>query len=321
MNRTSPTRARPAVAAARPLRRRGLAPLELVLALPILLFVTALIVGIGAAACWKVRAQQVARNVGMRERWGRGYEPFGFASIEEWWPEQAHASLADVDTLPQLDLPGLRQPVMRGPLGPIDVRPRFDPAPHAREGRAQLRRSPPLLSSLTTYEYDVRNAHLERTWQYRYMGMSSSVARRIPVIYDLPDGSGEAAYNRAVNDMLSSPQRGAWAVLDRDDELAAWYGRYINLYPYLSGFCSLDVDAVRRDQVQPLIYRIQGKHPPRRVTGTPQRIAQTFLARFQAELNAMQQPDAIPNPARESQLEAWIAELEAFLPTADDAAL
>lgn len=302
-------------------RRRGLAPLELVLSLPVLLFVTALIVAVGSAACWKVRAHEVARNVGMRERWGRGYGPFGFAQVEEWWPRRAQHGAGDVDTLPELDLGGLQHPVMRGPLGPIGVRPLFDPQPHVREGRAQLERSPPVLRSLPDYEFDVRHAYLERTWQYRYMGLSSTNSRRIPVIYDLPDGSGEADFYRAIDDMLTTPQRPAWGVLDRDEELAAWYGSYRNLYPYLRGFCSLDVDEVRRNQVQRLIYRIQGKHRPGRVTGTPERIARVFLNRFRAELDYLQQPDAIANPAREAQLQQWIDELEAFLPTADSAAL
>ena len=43
-------------------RRRGLAPLELVLAIPLLLFVVALSVIFGAVACWKVRGEVVARD-------------------------------------------------------------------------------------------------------------------------------------------------------------------------------------------------------------------------------------------------------------------
>ena len=49
--------------------RRGLAPLELVLALPILLFVMALIVCYGTISAWKVREHSVARLAAWETGW------------------------------------------------------------------------------------------------------------------------------------------------------------------------------------------------------------------------------------------------------------
>lgn len=52
-------------------RRRGLSTLEMVLSLPILLFVMALMINYGTVACWKVRALSVARNAVWSTRWPR----------------------------------------------------------------------------------------------------------------------------------------------------------------------------------------------------------------------------------------------------------
>ncbi len=54
-----------------PVRRRGLAMLELVLALPILLFIMALIYNYGVVAAWKVRENSVARLAVWQTRWPR----------------------------------------------------------------------------------------------------------------------------------------------------------------------------------------------------------------------------------------------------------
>ena len=51
--------------------RRGLAPLELVLCLPVLLFVLALIVDAGSKSCWKMRGLVAARDAAWRSRYGR----------------------------------------------------------------------------------------------------------------------------------------------------------------------------------------------------------------------------------------------------------
>ena len=59
-------------------RRAGLAPVELVMALPILIMVLAVVVLMGQAACWKLRTEGVARYAGERElppRIGDGLRP------------------------------------------------------------------------------------------------------------------------------------------------------------------------------------------------------------------------------------------------------
>ncbi|MBI2480878.1 MAG: pilus assembly protein [Planctomycetia bacterium] len=54
-----------------PRRRRGLAPLEFVLWLPVLLFVMALMVNYGTIATWRVRSEIVSQHAAWRTRWPR----------------------------------------------------------------------------------------------------------------------------------------------------------------------------------------------------------------------------------------------------------
>ena len=52
-------------------RARALAPLEMVLSLPILLFIMAVIINFGTLASWKVRGLSAARHAVWSSRWPR----------------------------------------------------------------------------------------------------------------------------------------------------------------------------------------------------------------------------------------------------------
>src|SRR5688572_22827853 len=94
-------------------RRRGLAPLELVLAIPILLFVVGLSVIFGAVACWRMRGQLAARDAvwsTRHPRWGTGVpEPIEWAppAVRRW---RAGGNIA------ALEHQAFQHPVIRGPL-------------------------------------------------------------------------------------------------------------------------------------------------------------------------------------------------------------
>lgn len=293
-------------------QRRGLAPLELVLSLPVLLFAMALIVGIGAAACWKVRTQVTARHRAWSDRWPR---TVNWIQRPNEWPQSATWESRATPALTTIDLPALQSPVVRGPLdGGIRVDDTLlDPSLNVSQGHSHIERLPPLMPGLGKYKLDVNHDILNSRWQFRQMGFGSNVQRRLPKIYDLPDGQGEAAYRRAYQAILSAPERNAWAVLDRDTELAQFYGSYTDFHPRLNDFCGLDVMQIRQTSVQRLIDRIQGKPPPRRVSSLPERMTQTFLRRYRDELALLTLPDAPPNPARIAELEALIALLQDYL--------
>ena len=82
---------------ARRRRRPGLAPLELVIALPVLLFVTAAIINLGNAALWRVRGEVVSRDVVWRSRRPRSGI---WESPPPTWPDDAVARVQDA---PQID--------------------------------------------------------------------------------------------------------------------------------------------------------------------------------------------------------------------------
>ena len=92
--------------------RRGLAPLELVLALPILLAVVALIVNYGIVATWKVRGLTAARQQLWSNRWPR---TGNLQPTLAYWQTTGAAQSYGTGRLPELDDPRVKQPVVRGP--------------------------------------------------------------------------------------------------------------------------------------------------------------------------------------------------------------
>src|SRR5690606_19892736 len=125
--------------------RRGLAPLELVLALPLLLAVMALVVVYGNAAFWKVRGLSVARNAAWSNRWPR--TGFDEPAPNPWTPgNYSRRAGNDIDVL---DDPMLQHPVVRGPLGNFNVRSRLlDPSRGVIEGHAEAKIQPAMMPSL-----------------------------------------------------------------------------------------------------------------------------------------------------------------------------
>ncbi|HEX5103505.1 MAG TPA: hypothetical protein VFV87_06820, partial [Pirellulaceae bacterium] len=232
----------------RRIRRRGLAPLELVLAIPLLLFVLALSVIFGTVACWRVRGQSVARDAIWSHRWPRT-EPWGVdhdpRPLE--WPSPAVINNNAGPPLGSLDHGAFQHPVIRGPLpGNIVVNDRlFDPTLGLRRGHAEIVRTPPMLGTLGDYRLDLEHQLFDGKWQFRQMGVGSNTNRRIPVIYpnllDLPQTGGlKAQYQQAIQAIVSSPLKPDLAVLDRDAEIYAWYGYYPDFHPRFQRFCSLD---------------------------------------------------------------------------------
>jgi hypothetical protein len=237
-------------------QRRGLAPLEFVLALPVLLFVMALFINAGTSAAWKVRAQGAARDAIWRTRWPR--EESVPKPQPASWPQSADLDRTTVATVRQLDDPNLDLPVARGEvIGNARVnRDLLDPTVGGVRGEASIERERPLLPDIGgNMEYDLDHPLIDGAWTYdktnlssdnpapyRYedhfayeenwgqwyenlkMTINGNNLRRMRVIYDFGEVqiTGWSEYERAVNETVQAVQ--TTNVLPLSYWLTAWEG-------------------------------------------------------------------------------------------------
>lgn len=306
----------------RSIERRGLAPLELVLALPILLAVLALVVNYGIVATWKVRALTVARH----ELWShRTFRTGNHQPASLYWQasgaERSHGGgkLAELDdeALHEFDrvargtLPATRVKY-QDPDGLPDL---FDPGRGFARGRAALSRRMPLWGKWQSYNLATDTRLIQDLWQFRsgYMswwddfwenGLYDNDSLRIPVIYRLQQADPELAarYVDIVNEILHADVQEAlrpmWADLDDiefRDHFAAWGGlRYNNFNPRFPASCGLDDEATRTAR-DILCKQIRGD--PDGTTSQPYRMAREYYRMYlaienlaNAELTAEEPP-------------------------------
>jgi len=275
--------------------RPGLAPLELVLALPLLLMLMALMVDFAVTGAWKIRAAVVARDEAWSNRTGysnqQGYiwPRNGATAWPVNWPNfGASRGYQNGNAVNALYNASIDQPVVRGPmLGTTQVnRGLFDPTSGLEIGYSNLQRIQPLLAAaLPNVQFNLQYPLLDNPWQYQEMGLGSNQQRRVPVIYTFPSATAglEQAYLSSVGQLVFSPIQSALITLDQDPEIYAFYGSYQNFYPQLQGFCNLNVQSIRENQVQRLIYRIQGRQKPH-VAGVPETMARFFMQMYQQEM-------------------------------------
>jgi hypothetical protein len=282
------------------------------MAIPLLMFALALSVIIGAVACWKVRAQVVARDAIFGRRWPRN-EPVD-PLAPEWRVANAVRSTLQGPQVAELDHPVFQNPLIRGPWPGIPVDSEMlDHKNHERVGNATLIRSPAALGKLGKYSLNVETPLLDGKWQYWQLGYTSNYARRLRRLYDLlnlPATQGwKDRYSRAAQNTAAAYAEPAGFVLDRDDEFAEWYGRSPDFHPRLPLFCTTDADFVRERYVEP--------HIPRIDRGVPIRLATSFLRMYRAQLRQLElTPQLDPRQAAKMHdLKQKIEILERFLDT------
>ena len=275
--------------------RAGLAPLELVLALPLLLMVMALMVVFGNATYWKVRGLNVARQAAWSQRWPRNGQ---FEVPPRSWPEPGNLQSNADQAYADLDPPALQHAVVRGPLpNGFNVRDELlDFSRGAEKGEAEITRTPAMLPKLGDFRFELSHPLLDDKFQYPQMGLPGNVTRRIPRIYELPkaNASLSMAYSQAVSAVVNAPFQSALKTLDRDEELNDHFGHYFDFHPRVGGFCNTEVESIRDNQIERLADRIQGRSGPPRVSGVPRTMTNTFLRMYREQLAALQaQIDAL----------------------------
>lgn len=243
--------------------RRGLAPLEFVLWLPILLGVMAMMVNLGTMTGWRLRGEIVARDATWRARFPRdaANEPRPENHV---WPQPAVIDLvggAPRDQISQLDDPEIDHPVVRGPLpNGFVVEQVLNPATGGQHGVSSINRSFPLMSKLGRYQSgNIEQMHLERRWQASEMRIPN-VYRRTVVLYQFPKPSAslKQTFDQASNRIHKFP-REPFYVLYQDDDYIKYTGGAPDFRPRISpNMCETDPDLVEQTKVEPLIGQIAG---------------------------------------------------------------
>lgn len=300
--------------------------LEMVLALPVLLFLLALLVNYGTVAAWKVRALTVSREMAWSTRWPRS----GTTNPRpHYWPTTASVGVNGPGDVAELDVAAVNYPVVRGPnlMGTLVDGELLDPGRGLREGTADITREYPLLPSLGPYRKSATNELLDDAWPYPRMGLHRNRLRRLPVIYELaraPEGYA-SAYIQAAKAILYAPFRQALAPLDRDNEFRTYSllwgdGSAPDFHPHLHGFCTLDTSTVA-EHVTTLVDAERQGGCGTSVSNVPRCMAEAFIGLYQRVIAYYQsQPQVTPAMQAEiAQLQQRIAVLQQFLQTLDQA--
>jgi hypothetical protein len=301
--------------------RHGLAPLELVLALPLLLFMMALMVNFGVIAAWKVRGSSVARFEVLRERHERsGYV---YPRDASWWPTAAtygHGADGNVSIDTTVDASTLG--------GGITVNTSLlDVAQGLMRGHASLNRSYPMLGGMGTFDVSAQTYLVDDKLQFHEVGLASNSARRSRVLYKgWSDGSSEACTEQ-MNSYISAAESlyydfyatggqytTSLAPLWHDPDFLAYQGSAPDFHPALQSFCTLDtsvVDALEQD----LIDRIQGSDDGGS-GGVAEHMTQAFISLYQEEMqNYQSQIDSAASGVDTSSWKQNVADLQKEIST------
>lgn len=168
--------------------RAGLAPLELVLVLPLLAMMAALLMFVAFAGVWKQRAHLAAREAAWQSIWPRT------DSVErppEWGRRDVTLRTQIGPLIGNVD-PWEDHPLFRGPRTmtqtPLDVDSRyFDGSAGIILGQSQSEIRSPLWPQLrVTYRFQRDQLLMAREgWQYESMGLSSAGTRRSVALFQL----------------------------------------------------------------------------------------------------------------------------------------
>lgn len=322
-------------------RRSGLAPLELVLALPLMLFVMALIINIGTVAAWKVREQGAARYASSRTKHLRS----GDANPSPpRWPQSPRlrggsgADLSDVaplwHSLPDFPFHDMRV----RPNGSIrvndDFEKYFDIDHGVHDGRAPLVRQLPLLKNLLPkdgrYRFNIPQNVLDDTWEFHQMGYNHNRDRRARLLYEI-EPSAWRNVSRLKDrldyqkEQLTHPSNWPPPItpehlkpLDNDGELG-WLGRVTPMLPKVppdfyaevsgnvQGLCLADSAQLRRHpEYEAFLERIQS---------LPGRVGERFRSYYQERIDFLRSQNPLPPGALQEiqQLQQRIADINQFL--------
>ncbi len=274
-------------------KRCALAPLELVLWLPVLLMVMALIVNYSNITSWRLRGEVVARDAVWRSRWPRSgsNEPRPPTSV---WPASAGMGVQGDAQIGALNHPNIEHPVVRGPVLQLGepprqfvVRPVLDQGVGAVIGTSNITRPYDLLATMGSYRSGrIADRMLTRQWQNAQMEFSNNYRRSL-VLYELPqtDPNLPEAYVRSILDLLRIPHYAALSVLERDEDWRIYHGGYPHFYPRIApNYGETDPAIVYDRSVRPKVDRIDpdGQVVLGEISLLPRRMTNAYLGMYEA---------------------------------------
>ncbi len=310
--------------------RAGLAPLELTLSLPIMLFVMGLMIIVGTTASWKIRAVTNSRQAVWRTIDPRDGDDDPHS---RGWPTNARMDSEEGST-PIDDDPYDTHEVVRGqplsaPSGEqLQVRESlFDMQAGLTNGVTELERPFPVMGNMPPRQIHLYREHplLSGDWQFREMELRSNAQRRILFLYPADYGRSLSQYvqryHEAALAIVQNPLNPILETLDNDDELrnpvpsgltySPPYGigrtpdyhvperspRGLILNP--DRVCSTSRDELSQTVIGPLV---------RETRRVPDRLARDFLRMYRGHLAHIDRLMAIyENPQTPPQTRAQIA--------------
>ena len=251
-----------------PHSRRGLAPLEFVLTLPILVMMMALMIDFGVAGAWKIRTQTNARYAGWRTLTARTGQ---FNATPPYWPASANLSaqtgtpLPDVnqqwDSMQDLLCPCTRGQQLTAPnaVAAINVPGRLEMDDDVIRGHADLERNLPLFRGALPatggkFRFSINQDLFDNHWQYNTLGIPYNDYPRSRVWWDI-ELADLAALDPAIDSnkqlldqnlqlLQANPKQADLYPLDNDDEFLRYSGNPPEFYPRLGRLCMSDPNAL-----------------------------------------------------------------------------
>ncbi|MGO8750115.1 MAG: hypothetical protein ACLQNE_29570 [Thermoguttaceae bacterium] len=301
--------------------RRGLSALEMVLSLPMLLFVMALMINYGTVASWKVRGDVTSRYAVWASRPPRTGLQFPQSAS---WPPPATLGAGGAADDSAMDDPRVDLPIARGLTlldGTAVNSNLLDPALGFRAGTSSIQRAYPLMPKLGSYTLGSQANMLDDAWQYWQFGLWTNQDRRIPVIYILaqaPAGDSQA-YVQAVmaiyNTFYGNPNPLSTGLLPLYKDVVwhgfhlqfpRWIGDSPDFEPQLPGFCSMDPTQVQ-PAVASFIQSIEGGPGQHSVAWT---MTNAFIGMYQDVIRILQRQMKAKPPPSANQIAAMQAEIQ-----------
>lgn len=208
--------------------RAGLAPLELTLSLPIMMFVMGLMIIVGTTASWKVRTVTNSREAVWRTIDPRDGEE---NPNSRGWPENARmeteAGSSPIDFDPYGEHQVVRGQPLTAPTGEqLSVRESlFNMQAGLELGVSEIERPFPVMGNMPPGQIHLLREHplLSGDWQFREMGLRSNAQRRIlflyPADFERALSGAVERYHQAALDIIQNPLNPILETLDNDREL------------------------------------------------------------------------------------------------------